>query len=86
MERLLRDQPQSVVLSWLAAKSLSTRKLGGAGDRFGDHLAVSCANVPSLSECNQFTDTKFTRPVTKISKSIHEPSVKRTVESELNGL
>lgn len=44
-------------------------KLGGADDRFGNHLNVYWANLPCLSGCNQPAKTKFTRPITKISKS-----------------
>ena len=44
-------------------------KRGGAGDRFGDYLSVDCANLPCVSGHNQFTNTKLTRPITKISKS-----------------
>ena len=46
-------------------------ELGGAGDRFGDNLCVDCANLSCVSGHNQFTNTKFTRRVTKISKSIY---------------
>ena len=44
-------------------------KLGRIGDRFGDNLAVGCANFPCVSGRNQFTNTKFTTPITKVSKS-----------------
>ena len=44
------------------------------GDRFGDHLCVHCANLPCVSGCYQFTNTKFTRPITEISKSIYHPT------------
>ena len=44
-------------------------KLGGADDRFGNHLCVYWANLTCLSGCNQLANTKFTTPVTKISKS-----------------
>ena len=44
-------------------------KLLGAGDMFGDYLCAHFANLPSISGRNQFTDTKFSRPNTKILKS-----------------
>ena len=44
-----------------------TCKLGGAGDRFCDYLSVDCANLPCVSEYNQFTN--INRPITNISKS-----------------
>ena len=44
-------------------------KLGGAGDRFGDYICVDCANLPYAGGCNQFTDTKFTRPDAQVSES-----------------
>ena len=47
----------------------SCPKLGGAGDKFGDYLCVDCANLPCVRGNNQVTNTTFTRPVTKISKS-----------------
>ena len=47
-------------------------KLGGAGDWFGDYLCVNWANLPCLSGRNQFTNTKFPRPITKISKSNYD--------------
>ena len=43
-------------------------KLGEAGDRFGDYISVDCANLPCVSGRNPFANTKFTRPMTKISK------------------
>ena len=43
-------------------------KLGGAGDRFGDYLSCQSGH-------NQFTNTKFNRPIIKMSKSTHETSV-----------
>ena len=36
---------------------------------FGNYLCVGCANLPSVSVHNQFTNTKFTRPNTNILKS-----------------
>ena len=51
-------------------------KRGGAGGRFGDFLGVDCANLPYLCGHNQFTNTKFTRPNTQISSSIHEAADK----------
>ena len=35
-------------------------KLGGAGDKFGGHLCVDCADFLYISVYNQFTNTKFT--------------------------
>ena len=43
-----------------------TIKLGGARGKFGDYLCVHCANLPCVSGHNQFTNTKLTRPITKI--------------------
>ena len=42
---------------------------GWVGDRFGDNLCLDCANLLHVRGKNQFTNTKFTRPNTKISKS-----------------
>ena len=44
-------------------------RLGGAGDRFGDYFCADCTNLSCVSGRNQFTDTKLTRPITKISRS-----------------
>ena len=44
-------------------------KLEKAGDRFGDYLCVHCTNLSCVSGCNQLINTKFNRPITKISKS-----------------
>ena len=46
-------------------------KLGGAGDRFCDYLCLDFANLPCPSGHNQRIQTKFTRPITNISKSTH---------------
>ena len=46
-----------------------TAKLGGAGDRFGDYLCLDCPNLLCVSGHDQFTNTKFTRPISQISKS-----------------
>ena len=43
--------------------------LRGAGDRLGDYCWVDCANLPSVSGHNRFADTKYTRPISKLSKS-----------------
>ena len=43
-------------------------RLGGSGDRFGDFLCVDRANLSCVSGQNQFTHTKFSRPVTQFSK------------------
>ena len=42
---------------------------GRAVSRFGDYLCVDCAHLPRVGRHNQVTDTKFTTPNTKISKS-----------------
>ena len=34
-------------------------KDGGAGDRFGDYLFDHCTNLPCISGCNKFTNTKL---------------------------
>lgn len=47
-------------------------KLAVAGDRFGDESCVDCANLPHVSGRYPLTNTKSTRPMTKISKSIHD--------------
>ena len=53
-----------------ALSSLSVKaKVGGAVDRFGDYLYVDRAHLLCMGQHNQFTDTKFTRPTKKISKS-----------------
>ena len=44
-------------------------KLGGAGDRFCEYLCVHCDNLPGVSEGTRLTNTKFTRLISKISKS-----------------
>ena len=36
---------------------------------FGEHLCVNCTNQLCVSGHDPFTDTKFTRPITKMSKS-----------------
>ena len=46
-------------------------KLGRASDRIGDELYVDCAFLPSVTVCNQLIRTKFTRPITEISKLTH---------------
>ena len=46
-------------------------KVGGTGDRYGDYLCVKCNNFPCITGFSHFTNTKFTRPITKISKSTH---------------
>ena len=51
--------------------SLCVIKLGGAGDRFGDYLGVDCANLICISGNKHLTNTTFTRPIPKISKSSH---------------
>ena len=43
--------------------------LRGAVDRFGDYLWVDCANLHCITGRNQFANTKFTRPINKMSKS-----------------
>ena len=43
--------------------------LRGAVDRFGDYLWVDCANLHCIRGRNQFANTKFTRPINKMSKS-----------------
>ena len=53
------------------APSWCIAKLGGAGGKFGEHLFVDCNNLHCVSECNKFTNTKFIRPTTQISKSIY---------------
>ena len=55
-------------VKWNSASGTIT-KLGGAGDRIAGYLCMDCANLPCLSGSNQFTDTKFTRPIAKISES-----------------
>ena len=45
-------------------------KLEGASGRFGDYLCMVGANLPGVSGHNQCVNTKFTRPITKISKSV----------------
>ena len=47
--------------------------LGGAGDRFGDYLCEDCNNLPCVGGHHEFT--KFTKPTTKISKSMHEMTI-----------
>ena len=54
---------------------------GGAGSRCGDCLCVDCSNLPYVSGCNQFTNTKFTKPNTKISKSLHHSELYRLLQS-----
>ena len=44
-------------------------KLEGAGGRFGDYLCVDCANLPYVGGHNKCTNTKFTRPCSRILKS-----------------
>ena len=52
-----------------AAPSLSM--FGGVGDRFGDYLWFDCDNLPWFDGHNRFKSRKFTRPLTKFSKSIY---------------
>ena len=40
-----------------------------AGGRFGDSLPMDCAILSCSGGRNQFTNTKFTRPIANISKS-----------------
>ena len=63
----------SIICSYLSLSlSLSfISKLGGDGVRFGDFKHVDCANLPNVGGHNPFTNTKFTRLSTQISKSIH---------------
>ena len=44
-------------------------KLGEDCDRFGDYLCVVCDSLHCASGHNQIINTKFTKPITKISKS-----------------
>ena len=44
-------------------------KLGLVSGKFGDYLCVDCANLPYTGGCNQFTNTKFTRPDAQVSES-----------------
>ena len=65
-----KDRTQRSSSSHLLQSSLlHVPFFGGDGGRFGDYLCVDCTNMPRLSGRNKFTNTKFTRPITKISKS-----------------
>ena len=44
-------------------------KHGRAVGRFGDYLCVDCANLPYVGGHNQFKNSNFARPNTKIPKS-----------------
>ena len=44
-------------------------ELGGAGDRFGDYLCVDGRNLSCVNGQNPFTNSKFTGPITKMSRS-----------------
>ena len=50
-------------------KSFVITKRGRAGGRFGDHMCMDCANLLYVGGRNQFTNTKFARPNTQISRS-----------------
>ena len=41
-ERMVRNAPTAPHLGYV------TRKVGGAGDRFGDRLLVDCTNLPHV--------------------------------------
>ena len=56
---------QTVLLVGSAA--IGTR-LRAAIDRFGDYLCLNCANLHCASGHTQFTKTKFTGSIPKISK------------------
>ena len=52
-------------------------KHGRAVGRFGDYLCVDCANLPYVGGHNQFKNSNFARPNTKIPKSTRQ-SVSRS--------
>ena len=75
--RVYMCDPALFTLKFLEAElshsSIIVINLGGAGDMFGDYSCVYRANFPGVSGRNHFTNTKFTTPITKISKSNHDP-------------
>ena len=53
-------------------------KVGGSGDRFGDNMCVS-----RIGGRNQFTNTKPTRPITKMSRSFDGKSLSDAIFAAL---
>ena len=58
----------------LSLSHTGNTKPRGAGDRFGDYLCVDFANLPCATGLNDFINTKFTRHITKMFKSMDQIS------------
>ena len=52
-----------------SAHASAMRKVAEVCDRFGDYVCVDWVNLPCVSGQNQFINTKFTRPINKMSKT-----------------